>query len=82
MEDDGADIANNQELLKNLNIQILDVEERTGIGDLSDGHVKMEIFEKLAIEVFYVEVTEDEPTECVADVFSSVNLDVEAVFNL
>ena len=47
-----------------------------------DGHVKMKIFEKQAIEVFDVEVTEDEPTECVADVFSSVNLDVEAVFNL
>jgi hypothetical protein len=47
-----------------------------------DGHVKMEIIEKEAIEVFEVEVTEDEPTECVTDVFSSVNLDVEAVFNL
>jgi len=79
---DGADITNNQELLKNLNIQILDVEERTGIGDLYDGHVKMEIFEKQAIEVFDVEVTEDESTECITDVFSSVNLDVEAVFNL
>ena len=42
----------------------------------------MEIFEKQAMEVYDVEVIEDEPTESVAEIFSNVDLDVNAVFNL
>ena len=71
-----------KELLKDLNIQILGVEERTGIGDLYDGHVKMEVYEKQAIEVYDVEEMEDEPTDSVAEIFSNMDLDVNAVFNL
>merc|ERR1711940_192963 len=66
-------------MIKRFSLSPKMVEERTGIGDANQ---KMELFEKQPIEVFDVEVTEDEPTECVADVFSSVNLDVEAAFNL
>ena len=47
-----------------------------------DGHVKMEVFEKQAMEVYDLEVMEDEHTDSGVEIFSSVNLDVNAVFNL